>query len=435
MLKTYKNSIIVGILLCLATSNAYSQESTVGEDEPVDVVEIDDDTVEVLHFWTSGGEGAAIDVLKGQLADSGIRWTDMIVSGGGGAQARDVLESRVRAQNPPTAAQIQGFDIIDWASRDVQLGNLNAVAAAQNWDNVVPAAIQQFSKSDGQWIAAPVNVHSTNWLWINKELLDATGLQAPQTWDELVNVLEKMRLNGVPAPLSHGGQDWQVATMFDGVALSLGAEFYQSALIELDPQALLSSRMEEAFARMQTLAGYTDSNTTGRFWNLASAMVIEGFAGMQVMGDWAKGEFLQSGKVPGEDFVCIRFPGTQGSVTFNSDQFVMFNVAENRRNAQLQMASAVMSPRFQSSFNVVKGSVPARVDVSDADFDDCGKKAIKDLAQANQNSTLFGSFSQSHAVPPQIRQAMVRVIAKHFDGDYTNKQAVEEMAAIVGNLR
>jgi len=435
MLKSYKKPIIVGILLCLAVSNAHSQVLADGQAELAQLVQIDDDTVEVLHFWTSGGEGAAIDVLKGQLIDDGIKWTDMIVSGGGGAQAKDVLESRVRAQNPPTAAQIQGFDIIDWANRDVQLGNLNAVATAQNWDNVVPAAIQQFSKSDGTWIAAPVNVHSTNWLWINKKLLDATGSQAPQTWDELVNVLEKMKLNGVPAPLSHGGQDWQVATMFDGVALSLGAEFYQSALIELDPQALLSSRMEEAFARMQTLARYTDSNTTGRFWNLASAMVIEGFAGMQVMGDWAKGEFLQANKVPGEDFVCVRFPGTQGSVAFNSDQFVMFNVAENRRNAQLQMASAVMSPSFQSSFNVVKGSVPARIDVSDADFDDCGKKAIKDLAQANQNSTLFGSFSQSHAVPPQIRQAMVRVIAKHFNGDYTNKQAVEEMAAIVGNLR
>ena len=35
-------------------------------------------------------------------------------------------------------------------------------------------------------------------------------------------------------------------------------------------------------------------------------MVIKGEAGMQLMGDWAKGEFLSAGKVPGKDFVCLK---------------------------------------------------------------------------------------------------------------------------------
>ena len=39
------------------------------------------------------------------------------------------------------------------------------------------------------------------------------------------------------------------------------------------------------------------------------------------MGDWAKGEFLNAGKVPDKDFLCFRFPGTQEQVTFNTDQF------------------------------------------------------------------------------------------------------------------
>ena len=106
---------------------------------------------------------------------------------------------------------------------------------------------------------------------------------------------------------------------------------------------------------------------------------------MQMMGDWAKGEFLKAGKKPGVDFVCIRFPGTQGSVTFNSDQFMMFKVGDDAKAAQLMMASAIESPTFQSAFNVVKGSVPARTDVPDDDFDDCGKKGIADLAEANAN--------------------------------------------------
>ncbi|KEY03976.1 hypothetical protein IL59_0213160 [Brucella suis bv. 4 str. 40] len=79
---------------------------------------------------------------------------------------------------------------------------------------------------------------------------------------------------------------------------------------------------------------------------------------------------------PGEDFVCMRYPGTQGAVTFNSDMFAMFKVSEDKVPAQLEMASAIESAAFQSAFNVVKGSVPARTDVPDTAFDACGKKAM-----------------------------------------------------------
>ena len=127
-----------------------------------------------------------------------------------------------------------------------------------------------------------------------------------------------MKANGI-TPLGHGGQAWQDATIFDAVVLSLGTDFYKASMIDLDPAALGGDKMVEAFDRMAKLRTYVDDNFSGRDWNLASAMVIEGKAGMQMMGDWAKGEFLKAGQKPGVDFVCIRFPGTQGAVTFNSD--------------------------------------------------------------------------------------------------------------------
>ena len=37
--------------------------------------------VEVLHWWTSGGEAAAIGVLKDTLAKEGIGWKDAPVAG------------------------------------------------------------------------------------------------------------------------------------------------------------------------------------------------------------------------------------------------------------------------------------------------------------------------------------------------------------------
>jgi len=378
--------------------------------------------VEVLHWWTSGGEAAALNVLKEDLATKSIGWVDMPVAGGGGEAAMTALRARVTAGDPPTAVQMLGFDIQDWAAEGA-LGNLDDVAAAEGWDAVIPEALQRFSKYDGHWIAAPVNVHSTNWVWINKAALDAAGGKAPETWEELVAVLDAMKANGI-TPLGHGGQPWQDATVFDGIVLGMGTDFYKAAFIDLDPAALGGEQMAEAFNRLMKLRTYVDDNFSGRDWNLASAMVINGEAGMQMMGDWAKGEFLKAGKVPGADFVCIRFPGSQGAVTFNSDQFAMFNVTgDDKIAAQKAMASAIESPTFQSAFNVVKGSVPARTDVSNEAFDDCGKKGMADLAEAAGSGKLMGSMAHGHAAPAAVKNATYDVITAAFNGEYADGAA------------
>lgn len=385
--------------------------------------------VEVLHWWTAGGEAAALNVLKEDLESKGVTWQDMPVAGGSGVEAMTVLRARVTAGNPPTAVQMLGFDIKDWAAEGF-LGDLGEVADAEGWDAVVPPALQEFSKYDGKWIAAPVNVHSTNWMWINKDALDAAGGKAPETWEELIAVLDAMKANGI-VPLAHGGQAWQDGTVFDSVVLGLGGDFYRKAIIEQDPEALGSDMMVEAFKRMEVLRGYFDENFSGRDWNLASAMVINGEAGMQAMGDWAKGEFVKAEQVPGEDFLCIRFPGTQGHVLFNSDQFAMFDVSEDKREAQMLMASAVMDPSFQVAFNLVKGSVPARTDIPDTEFDMCGKKGMADLAEAAANGTLQGSMAHGHGASSNIKSAIFDVVTAHLNGEFTAEEAAEELVAAV----
>lgn len=386
--------------------------------------------VEVVHWWTSGGEAAALNVLKENLQKEGITWKDTPIAGGGGTQAMTVLRARVTAGSIPTSVQMLGFDILDWAANG-SLADLNEIAGKAGWDKVVPTALQKFSKYEGKWVAAPVNVHSTNWVWANKAVLDKLGVTPPKTWDEFIAVLDKAKAAGV-TPLAHGGQAWQDATIFDSVLLSVGGgDFYKKSMIDLDEATLKSDKMKTAFERMAKLRTYLDANFSGRDWNLASAMVIKGDAAFQIMGDWAKGEFINAGKKPDQDFLCFRFPDTQGYVTFNSDQFVMFKVGADRRDAQNKMALAVMDPGFQSAFNVVKGSVPARTDVPNTAFDACGKKGMVDLKEANESGKLYGSMAHGHANPAAVKQAMYDVITKHFNGQLDTAAAPAALAAAV----
>jgi glucose/mannose transport system substrate-binding protein len=390
-----------------------------------------DNSVEVLHWWTSGGEAAALNVLKGNLEKQGIKWNDMPVAGGGGEAAMTAVRARVTAGNPPTAVQMLGFDILDWGKQGV-VADLNAVAAKEGWDKTVPTALQKFSKYNGKWIAAPVNIHSTNWVWANKEVLAKAGVTTePKTWDEFIADAQKVQKAGFIA-IAHGGQPWQEATIFDGVVMSTGGiDYYRKAFIDLDQKALNSATTEKVFQRMAQIRKLVDKDFSGRDWNVASGMVISGKAGFQIMGDWAKGEFLNAKKVPGKDFLCFRMPGTQGNVSFNTDQFVMFKVGADKTAAQEKLASAIMDPGFQSAFNVVKGSVPARTDVPDTAFDACAKKGMKDLAEANKNNTLVGSIAHGHAVPASIKNAIYDVVTRHFNGQLDDKKAVAALAAAV----
>jgi glucose/mannose transport system substrate-binding protein len=387
--------------------------------------------VEVLHWWTSGGEAAALNVLKDDLAGKTIGWVDMPVAGGGGEAAMTTLRARVTAGDAPTAVQMLGFDILDWAAEG-KLANLNTVAAEEGWDAVVPAALQAFAKVDGNWVSAPVNVHSTNWVWANKSVLDGLSIAQPTTWDQFVIAMQAVKDSGKTA-LAHGGQAWQEATMFDGVVLSVGGvEFYKKAFMDLDPAALGSEQMTEVFNRMATLRGFVDDNFSGRDWNLASAMVINDEAAFQIMGDWAKGEFLKAGKVPGTDFLCFRVPGSQGMVSFNSDQFAMFAQAEaGAQTAQGEMARAIMAPSFQSAFNVVKGSVPARTDVPTDAFDNCGKKGMAELAEAAGAGTLVGSIAHGHANKAAVKNAIYDVVTAHFNGEYDAAAATTNLVSAI----
>ncbi|PAP97244.1 ABC transporter substrate-binding protein [Mesorhizobium wenxiniae] len=391
--------------------------------------------VEMLHWWTSGGEAAALNVLKEDLAKQGFAWKDVPVAGGGGDAAMTALKAMVAAGNYPTASQMLGYTVLDYAAAGV-MGDLTETAVKEGWDKSVPAALQKFSVYDGKWVAAPVNVHSVNWLWINKAVMDKIGGTEPKTFDEFIALLDKAKAAGV-IPLALGGQNWQEATMFDSVVLSTGGpEFYKKAFNDLDEEQLKSDTMKKSFDHLAKLVTYVDPNFSGRDWNLATAMVIKGDALVQVMGDWAKGEFNAARKTPGTDFLCYRFPGTDGSVVYNSDMFGMFDVPEDRKAAQVALATATLSKSFQSAFNVVKGSVPARTDVPDTDFDACGKKGMADLKAANEGGTLFGSLAQGYGAPPAVANAYKDVVSKFVHGQIkTSDEAVTQLVNAIEDAK
>jgi len=387
--------------------------------------------VEVLHYWTSGGEAKSVAVLKELMTKEGHDWKDFAVAGGAGEAAMTVLKSRAVSGNAPAAAQMKGLDIQEWADLGF-LADLDGVAKKAGWDDLLPGVVSDIMKYEGKYVAVPVNVHRVNWLWANPEAFKKAGIAIPTTWAEMIASGPKLKAAGI-IPLAHGGQAWQDATLFEAIALGMGgSEFYNAAFVKHDDATLRSAKMIEIFNTFKATRDLIDADSPGRDWNIATSMVINGTAAMQVMGDWAKGEFTAAGKVPGTDFVCAPAPQTEHQYTFNIDSFALFDLkSDDAKDAQNALARLIMEPTFQEAFNLNKGSIPVRQGMDETPFDSCAKLSMKDFSETAKSGDLVPSFAHGMATTSSALGAISDVVTNFFNSDQTAEEAVEKLANAV----
>ncbi len=385
------------------------------------------ESVSVLHWWTSGGESKAVRVLKDDMEKQGYDWKDFAVAGGGGAAAMTALKTQVISGNAPSAAQIKGPLIQDWASQGV-LVNIDKVAS--DWKANLPPSLDTQMKADGHYVAAPFSIHRINWLWINKAALDKVGGKPPTTWPEFFALADKFRAAGI-TPVAHGGQPWQDMTVWETVVLSQGADFYRKALVELDPKTLTSPQMVQVFDIVRKIHGYFGTGYQGRDWNVATGMVLQGTGGMQFMGDWAKGEFANANKQADVDYVCAPAPGTANAYTYSVDSFVFFqkNGSKDATPGQLAMAKTIMSVDFQRDFSLYKGSIPVRLNVPMDKFDTCAKKSYADEISTIKSGGFVPSLAFGMVQTAATEGAITDAVTKFMNSNEDSAQGVKALAA------
>ncbi|THD48405.1 MAG: carbohydrate ABC transporter substrate-binding protein [Bradyrhizobium sp.] len=362
---------------------------------------------EVIHWWTSGGESAAVKVFADAYDKAGGQWIDSAIAGG--EQARTAGINRIVGGNPPTMMQFNTGKQLDELVKNDLLANLDAEAAAGKWKDVLPPAILAASMRDGHFYALPVNIHGQNWLWYNKKVFADAGLDEPKTWSDVIADGPKLKAKGV-IPLAHGGQSWQDHILFDAVLAGEGGADLYLKVYGKDAQAAIADpkfkHVSEVYAQLRDLM---DPGMPGRNWNDATAMVITGKAGMQVMGDWAKGEFLAANETAGKEYGCV-VPG-EGGYVMGGDVFVFPKLKDaDGTAAQAKLAKLMFDPAVQVAFNMKKGSVPVRTDADSAGMDICAQKGMASLKDPAKQLP-----STSYLISPDENGALNDVITQYLN--------------------
>ncbi|WP_429033494.1 ABC transporter substrate-binding protein [Aeromonas veronii] len=378
--------------------------------------------VEVLHWWTSGGEAKAVEVLKSEWTKQGNQWNDFAVQGGGGKSAMTVLKSRALAANPPEAAHLKGYELKEWAGLGF-LRDLTPMAEHLGWYSQMPPMVRATLSQNGALMAVPTGIHRVNWLWLNRKTFERNKLAPPTDWAQFVTVADQLKKRGI-TPLAIGNEPWQLAVLFETVALGEGGkEFYRKAFLEQDSATLTGPDMVRVLTRFQQLRAYVPQKYAGLKWHQATNLLESGGAAMQVMGDWVKGELSAGNYRPGEDIACLPSPGSAGLFSYNLDSIAMF---KQRDPAQLQaqgdLAQLLMTPQFQEEFNRVKGSIPALTNPDMSKFDRCAVRSYQDFLLAEKQDNLLPSMAEGMATPTNMRQAILDVLSNFFNDPKANPE-------------
>ena len=339
--------------------------------------------LEVTHWWTSGGEAAAVAELAKAFNATGNKWVDGAIAGSGGT-ARPIMISRITGGDPMSATQ---FNHGRQAEELVQAGlmrDFTDLAKKEGWDKIVrPAGLLKSCTFEGKIYCVPLNIHSWQWLWLSNDAFKKAGVAVPKNWDEYVAAAPALEKAGI-VPLAVGGQAWQSTGLFAVLTVAIGGkEIYQKVYGDKDAKVAAGPEMAKVFKAADD-ARKMSKGTNVQDWNQATNMVITGKAGGQIMGDWAQGEFQLAGKKAGVDYTCLPGLGVNEVISTAGDAFyfpVLKDAAKTK--AQEALASTLLDAKTQVAFNLKKGSLPVRGDVDLAAANDCMKKGLEILAKGN----------------------------------------------------
>ena len=385
--------------------------------------------VEVTHWWTSGGEAAAVKVFADAFNATGNHWVDGAIAGSGDV-ARPIIISRILGGNPMGATQLNpGKDADDLVKAGLML-DLTDLAKKEDWANILrPKSQLEGCTVDGKVVCVPVNLHSAQWMRTNRKVFKDAGLEPPKNWNDLVAAAPALRAKGIiPLAVSEG---WPINILLSDIAVGVGGVPLRIKVYkDRDLEAAAGPEMAKVFQAMDAARKMVDPKEMVPQWNEAVGLVISGKAAANVMGDWSGGEFQVAKMKAGEDYDCLPGLGMDAVLDTGGDVFYFpKNKDPEVEKAQMAMASMMVTKEVQVAFNLKKGSLPMRADVDISMANDCMQKGLKILADPtkvfpgdiqmidrdsmNQIRDVFSEFFANPAVTPEQAQAQFVEIIKN----------------------
>ncbi|MBY9003056.1 MAG: carbohydrate ABC transporter substrate-binding protein [Candidatus Lokiarchaeota archaeon] len=399
------------------------------------------DALEIYHWWTSGGEAAAITALVDEFItlypDTTVQQVQ--IAGGGGFEMRVKIKTLMLAGQPPDTFQIHnGYEWKIFYDAGL-LDNIDNIWTTE-LKAAVPDVVEDISKGpDGHYYSVPVNIHRSNVMWYNAKVLQYNAIDPATltTWPAFWAACDKLIANGtsgITNPVAMGEQ-WTAAHAFEQVLASVGIDTYE-AWINGDIDSVSATHYADLLTACEiyeNLTDYINSDWAVLSWDSAIAKLIGASptAAFSIMGDWANGEFFQAGWTHGVEYDTIGVPGTGNMYGLVVDCFEKPKNIPHPTNVNRWLA-VVASKDGQDAFNPLKGSISARTDANVTKYGPYQTSAITDFnaIDISPTSYMFPSVVHGSGAPEAFNSDFIPLIGALTSGAATATATATAIAAL-----
>lgn len=421
--------IIASIAMCASNLLAANDKSQPEAGQP---------QAEILHWWSSPGESAALDVLINAFEARGGHYYDSTKENED--SSREEAIERMGKGYPATLTQWNaGRDILAFHDYGIT-DSITDPKLIEKLTSSLPKSILDTITSDGKIIAMPVNIHSENWMWYSTELIKYSDKLVSEDWQALINVGESLaKKEGIPL-LAVGDQSWQVRILFTSVFLGISRERYKEFYLGIPPSVDVVNSQEfkhalQVFGQIAKLSrSFGDGN-----WNTQVKAVADQKAGATFMGDWAKGEFQSLGQTAGKEYGCALTGGNDPSLLLVIDAFILGKMTDPMEKAgQSLMLDLISDPTINKQFNKLKGSVSPFVKPEDSELDVCSKQVYRTLDKENAVIPPYATYQHGqamHDIDNEIFRFWRATQELHSDSDAEVEISIKKFEKIIESIR
>lgn len=392
--------------------------------------------VDVMTWWSAGSEKDGLEALVKVFNQQhpNTKFVNQAISGGAGDQAKQKLQTDLAAGTPPDSYQAHaGAEL----SADIAAGYLTNVSNLYDefkLREAFPKTLIDRLTVDGKIYSIPSNVHRANVVWANVKVLKEAGLNPAKPATDIkgwIADMEKIKAAG-KTPITVGAT-WTQLQLLETILISdLGADGYNDLMA--GKMKWDNPKVGEAFKDFDTIMKLTDKGLWSGDWEPAMAGVVkDDKVAYNVMGDWALAAFNAANKKAGVNYVYFPVPGTKGIFDFLADSFTLPVKAKHPGGAK-NWLNTISSKEGQIAFNTVKGSIPARSDLSDAEkakFSEYQQSAMKDFG----SDIIVSSIAHGAALPLNVTEAMKQALGQYDSGSLDTAGLQKAFAAAAAKAK
>jgi multiple sugar transport system substrate-binding protein len=326
---------------------------------------------------------------------------------------RTQLPTYLTSANPPDVYTWYPGSVADaYAKKNLLLDLDEAWTSSPDLKRYTKALNSLCTASSGKKVFVP-NTYYWWGMFYRKSNFAKWGVSEPKTWDEFLDLCDKLKSKGV-APIglgAGGGTAWVASAWFDYLDIRInGAEYHRQLLAGKhrfdDPE------VRKVFDRWQEVLPYFDPNGAAVAFQDATTSLLNGRSGMMLIGTFFADAAPKNAL---DDIDFFRFPVIDSKVPLAEEAPVdgYFASARTGRHDQvIDLMKYLATAEAQEIY--IKGSsgtvLPCNPDAKDAGtaLVKKGRKHVEEAAEVTQ----FFNRDSSDALQPTADNALTKFLAK-----------------------